>query len=251
MERLLVTGASRGIGSAAALALARPGRHIVTVSRGRAGLEATRRAIESKGAEASVYVCDLAVPSDVDRMNDELGDLDGIVLNAGVSNNRSFCESTSDAFERELQVNYLSPVQILRHHLPALVRRNGGHVVAVTSLTALVPFPGNATYAASKAAILALFRSLRVEMDGTGVTFGCVLPGYTDTEMTRAMETRAPPMSAEVVGQAVADCYERRLSFVVPGTMNRAAARMFGAFPRVSDALMTRFVDFMVPKNRG
>jgi short-subunit dehydrogenase len=251
MERVLVTGASRGIGAATAAALARPQRHLLLVARTETSLNRVREQVERAGGSASILPCDLARPEQVEQLNHAVGDLDGMVINAGMSNDRRFLASAIEDMDREMQVNYGSPRAMLHHHLPRMVHRGRGRVVTVGSLTSFVPFPGNATYAASKAALFTMVRSLRAELDGSGVTLGVVLPGLTRTEMTRHMTVHAPPMSAEDVGRSVAQCYEEGRPLVIPGLMNRAAAKLFGAFPGFSDRLMVRFSDLLLPGHRG
>lgn len=201
------------------------------------------------GAEAQIRLCDLADPAAVSALAASLPPLDGMVLNAGRANDRPFLSVDQGAITQELQLNYLTPAALLRHALPAMRQRGRGTVVAVGSLTSFVPFPGNATYAASKSALYTLIRSLRLELEGSGVSVGVVLPGLTDTAMTKRLRTSGPTMSADAVGRAVARCYEQRQAVVVPGLMNRAAASVFGAFPATLDALLARFGDGLIPKS--
>jgi short-subunit dehydrogenase len=149
--------------------------------------------------------------------------------------------------QRELEVNYLAPAELMRRMVPGMVRRGRGRVVVIGSLTSFVPFPGNASYSASKSALLALVRSIRVELQGTGVHFGVVLPGYTRTAMTEGRSSYLPAMLPEEVADAVALCYERERRLVVPGALNRAAARVFSMFPETSDRLLTRLARFVIP----
>ena len=185
MKTIAITGASRGIGASAAVALAAPSRRLILMARSEDKLRDTQSAVENKGGEAIILPVDLssregaekATKSLLDRTNDQL---DVLILNAGTSNHADFINSDVDAIEYELRLNYLSPLVMLRRCLPHMVhQKEGGHVICVGSLASLMPFPGEASYAASKAALLSLLRSLRVELRDQPVKLTMVLPGYT------------------------------------------------------------------------
>ena len=250
MENILVTGASRGIGKATAVSLAREGRRLVLVARRAGALEMTARDAEARGAKVDVHVCDLSRADHVGELLTAWPDLDGLVLNAGRANDKAFREAQIDEIAVELRLNYETPLAILHHHLPRMTSRGVGCAVMVGSLTSYVPFPGNATYAASKSALYTLIRSLRLEMEHSGVGLGVVLPGFTRTQMTQDLQAPGPKMSAENVGHAVAKCYDRGGGIMVPGLMNGVAAMVFGAFPSTLDAMLMRF-DSVVPKPRA
>lgn len=247
METIVLTGASRGIGAATAESLARPGRRLILVARGAEALEAQCEEVRRAGAEAIARPCDLSDVEAVNELARSTGPVHGLVLNAGIANDQPFLAGSEAAAQLELQLNYMAPSLLLRAYLPEMKARGSGRVVAVGSLTSFVPFPGNATYAASKAALFTLIRSLRLELAGSGVYLGVVLPGYTETDMTKHLATRAPSMSAEAVGRMVAQSYELRRSVVVPGVVNRMAARVFGAFPGLSDSVLARFGRSLLP----
>jgi len=250
-ETILITGASRGIGAATVRRFARPGRRLVLLARSERHLERRVAEAEAQGAEARAISVDLASPESSRRAFDviaeEEGPVEGLVLNAGVAADRRFREATASSMQREIEVNYLAPAELMRRLLPDMTRRRRGRVVVVGSLTSFVPFPGNASYSASKSAMLALVRSVRVELRGSGVHLGVVLPGYTRTGMTEGRSSYLPAMSAEEVADAVALCYERRRRLVVPGALNRAAARVFSMFPETSDRVLTQLARFVIP----
>ncbi len=251
LETILITGASRGIGAAAARRLASPRRRILLVARGESALEARCREITAAGGIAEPLVADLGDPDSVRACIDEVdrsyGTPDGLVLNAAVSNDRAFEQTTTALLERELRVNYLAPAEVLLRFLPRMAERGHGKAVVVGSLTSIVPFPGNSSYSASKAALTALIRGLRLEYRNTGVALGVVMPGYTATQMTANLSSTLPPMSADAVGRAVEQCYERAFAQVVPGAMNRAAALLFSLFPDTADRVLGRFSRYLVP----
>ena len=239
MQTIAITGASRGIGASAAIAIAAPGRRIVLMARSEEKLRETQIAVEAQGGQAIVLPVDLASRAGAEACSKKLlertnGQLDVLVLNAGISNHSDFLTSDLDAVEYELRLNYLSPLVILRKCLPHMVTQpDGGQVVCVGSLASLMPFPGEASYAASKAALLSLLRTLRVELREQPVQLTTVLPGYTATEMTEKHRSLLPAMSADRVGMAIAKAIEERPHIVIPGLSNRLAARVFQKTARI------------------
>jgi short-subunit dehydrogenase len=125
--------------------------------------------------------------------------------------------------------------------------RGHGHFVVVGSLTALVPFPGNATYAATKAALLAFVRSLRLELSETDLHAGIVLPGYTRTAMTEKKESLLPRMEADEVAVAIERCIEEQRAVVVPGKANQLSALLFRVFPDLGERIVASIGDYLVP----
>ena len=253
VKTIAITGASRGIGASAAIALASPARRLVLMARSEDKLRQTQAQVERRGGQAIVLPVDLSSRKGAELCSKLLlertdGQLDVLILNAGISNHSDFLNSNLDAIEYELRLNYLSPLVILRQCLPHMVTQpDGGHVVCVGSLASLMPFPGEASYAASKAALLSLLRSLRVELRHQPVTLTTVLPGYTATEMTSKHRSLLPAMSSERVGISIVKAVEERPHLVIPGISNRLAARLFRTFPGISDRLLARFASLLVP----
>ncbi len=244
LERIVITGASRGIGEAIAYRLARRGRRLLLLARTERDLERVSRRARGQGADVEYRCVDLARPEQVEQLVGELerdfGPVDALVLNAGVANQRSFFETDLASIDYELRVNFEAPAVFLRHVVRQMIERNRGSVAVVGSLTSVVPFPGNASYAASKAALQALVRSLRLELASTNVHLGLVLPGFTATPMTEGMTSALPAMSADQVARAVERCLTARRPFVVPGLINKVGLRLFSAAPALTDAVLAR-----------
>ncbi len=181
--KVLVTGASRGIGAACARALLERGAAVALVGRDEGALAA---AAESPG-EAVVLVADLADGQArdrvVDRAADALGGLDGLVLSAGVAMHRPFEMLDEDVLRRQLELNFVAPVMMAKRALSHLSDR--GSVVFVGSTLAERPAPTTTAYAASKAALHNATRQLAVEL--VPIRVNCVSPGVVDTAMTRAL----------------------------------------------------------------
>jgi short-subunit dehydrogenase len=250
-ERILLTGASRGIGAAAAARLAHPHRELILVARSERDLEQTCSEVRTRGGHATHMTVDLgdssAVATMLDALERDFGDIDGLILNAGMSNNKRFADTSRASLERELAVNYLAPAEVMLRLVPKMASRQHGSAVIVGSLASIVPFPGNASYAASKAALWTLVRSLRIEHKASGIHLGAVVPGLTSTKMTAGSRSLLPSMSADRVAEAIGRCYEKKTSLEVPGTLNGLAARLFGAFPDAADSVLSRVADLLIP----
>lgn len=249
-ETVIITGASRGIGEAAAKRLAGPGTELLLIARSEEQLERVCRDLSRRGAFADYLAADLSTVEhgrDVaEKIAERCESIDILVLNAGMSNDKRFQEATLEEIVYELGVNYLAPVTMLHSLLPQLKRRCG-HVVVVGSLTAILPFPSNATYAASKAPLLSLIKSLRLEMKETGVHFGIVLPGLTDTTATEAMSSVLPRASPEEIAEAIHHCIAARKGLVIPGTSNRIAAVVFQQFPGIAEKVLNPIKQYLIP----
>jgi len=192
----LVTGASRGLGRAIALALAGAGAHVAVACKERVDLaEATAAEVRALGRNAHVLAADLADPEQTRHMSEAcattLGAPDLLVCNAGITESRLLVQCSADAWDRLIAVNLSGPARLCRELLPAMQERGRGAIVFVSSYAALRARPGLAAYAASKAGLLGLAKSLAREVAPRGITVNVVLPGYLETDMTRAAGSAA------------------------------------------------------------
>jgi short-subunit dehydrogenase len=188
-KRVLITGASSGIGEALARQLASQ-RVRLTLAARRANLLSTLAdACRSAGSEALVVPTDVADPSQCEalirRAVEAFGGLDVLVLNAGITMEACF-EDVQDVsmYSRLMQVNYLSAVYLAHEALPHL-KQSRGQFVVVSSLTGKVGIPTRSGYSASKHALHGFFDALRAELLGTGVSVTVVCPGFVQTEIRR------------------------------------------------------------------
>lgn len=198
---VVVTGASSGIGAELARRLAEGGAWLALAARDAARLEEVAAECRARGGRA------LAVPTDVadeaqcaalvERTAAEYGRLDTLVNNAGLSMWARFDEVTDlSIFERIMRVNYLGSVWCTHHALPHL-KRSRGRIVGVSSLTGKTGVPTRSAYAASKHAMAGFFDSLRIELEGTGVSVTMVYPGFVSTEIReRAFGPDGRPLGA-------------------------------------------------------
>lgn len=187
--RVVLTGASQGIGRALALELAARGARLALAARDVPRLEELAEACRGRGGEARVVPTDVADPEACRRLvaqaQEYMGGLDVLLLNAGIGMIARF-EEVEDLgiFERLMQVNYLGPVRLTHAALPAL-RRSKGRIGVVASVAGLAGVPTRTGYAASKHAVIGFFDSLRVELRGSGVSITVVAPDFVRSEIHR------------------------------------------------------------------
>jgi 2-deoxy-D-gluconate 3-dehydrogenase len=191
----VVTGASRGIGRAVALALAGAGADVCVAARSAGDLEEVAEGIRAVGRRALVVPTDVSRADDVtrlmDRTADELGGLDVLVNNSGIGEPHRALETTDEIWDRHLDVNAKGTFLCCRAAAPHMLRRGTGKIVNVSSIFALKGVPNYAAYSASKAAVIGLTRALAVEWARSGIRVNAVAPGYLATDINA--EARADP----------------------------------------------------------
>lgn len=186
----LVTGASKGIGAATAVALARAG-HDVLVHYGRdaEGADKTAAACADQGVSARAVGCDLRAGVDaLAAAIDEVGGLGVLVNNAGTTADGLALSMDDDAFALPLQVNLTAAFGLCRAALRGMLRARAGRIVNITSVVGLHGNPGQANYAASKAGLVGLTKSLAREVGKRGITVNAVAPGFVRTRMTEEVD---------------------------------------------------------------
>lgn len=194
--RVLVTGASRGIGAACARALLDEGAHVALTARDDGALRAVARDAERAVVLPADLGDDAARDALVGRATEALGGLDGLVLAAGVARHAPFEALSEEALRAQLDLNLVAPLMLLQRALPTL-REGRGSVVLIGSTLAERPAPGTTAYAASKAALHAATRQLAAEL-APAVRVNAVAPGVVDTAMVRAL--RLAPGEAKPEG---------------------------------------------------
>ena len=194
----LVTGASRGIGRAAAVELASQGWAVcVNYLNHQAAAEDLVRRLRAGGREAVAVRADVADRQAVDAMvraaETELGPVGLVVNNAGVSRQELFQDTDDAAWDRVLAVNLTGARNVIRAVLPHMLSEKRGCIVNISSIWGLRGASCEVAYACSKAALIGLTRSLALELAPSGIRVNCVAPGCIETDMVRALgpETRA------------------------------------------------------------
>jgi len=215
-RRVLVTGASSGIGEATARAVARRGATVLLVARRADELDRVRREVEADGGRAAAYTCDLTDPDAVDalveRVSADHGGVDHLVNNAGRSIRRSLAlqQDRFHDFERTMAVNYFGPVRLTMGLLPGMREQRFGHVVNIVTWGVQVKAPKFAAYIASKTALDTFARIAGRETYGDNVTFTNIRVSLVRTPMvapTAAYDGRGatPGQAAERVVRALED----------------------------------------------
>lgn len=247
---LLITGASRGIGFEISKKFQAKQFQLHLVAQNRDRLTNVVRNFFPGAMMSPVNL------SDEDQVNQWLDSIEGspdvIVLNAGYASNQRFLETELLERKTEFQLNFFTNVQIIQRMLPRM--KPGSAIITIGSLTALLPFPGDVHYAASKAALYSFMQSLAIEERGRNIHFGQVLPGFVKTDMTAHINSVLPFHSASEVAESTWSCYKNKSNIVIPGVINQANAFLARSFPSLFSNLLElgmKYLPFpIIPENR-
>ncbi len=241
-KTVVITGASSGIGRAAALKIAAAGGIPILVARGREKLEAVRAEIEARGGTAYVYSCDLSSTEAIGelcaRLLDEHAAIDFLVNNAGRSIRRSMTLSHDrfHDYERTMQLNYFGTIKLIMGLIEHMKERGAGHIVNISSIGVQAAPPRFAAYVASKSALDAWTRCVSSEVVGRGVTFTTIHMPLVKTPMIAPtkMYDAFPTLTPDEAGDMVCEALRAR-----PKELNTR----LGTFGQVAYALMPKAVD--------
>jgi 3-oxoacyl-[acyl-carrier protein] reductase len=223
----VVTGASRGIGRACALELARRGVDLALLSRPSQRQHETETACRQLGVRARTFACDVADETAVERAASslvaDLGVPAVVVNNAAIlERGPRVWETSIHDWDRVLAVNLRGAFLVCRALLPAMLETAKGRLVHVSSISATIGNPCQAAYGASKWGLLGLHKTLTEELRATGVISVAVLPGSVDTDML-AQTPFSPDMTAEEVANVIA-----YLALDAPPSIHGAAVEVYG-----------------------
>jgi len=181
----LITGASRGIGRASALALAKEGSTIVAVARTQGDLDSLVKKIEAGGAKAKAIVADVTDSSQVKKSVDDtlaaFGKIDILVNNAGIGGYRPFLEWTEEDYDKIMATNTKSTWLYCKDVIPHMLGAGGGQIINVASVAGLQGYPSEAIYCASKFAQIALTQALDREFFQKNIKVTAICPGGVET----------------------------------------------------------------------
>ena len=199
--RALVTGATSGLGREAAVQLARRGWRVAVSGRRREQLEETARLVKEAGGEPLVLCGSVTDPAEVKAhyaaVKAAWGGLDYAVLNAGVGDMMDAKEFKAETVKWTFDANVLGVCYWMEEMLPDMLARRSGVIAGVASLAGFRGLPKSGPYSASKAALMTLLESARVDLRGTGVDVVTVCPGFVRSEMTDRNELGSMPFLME------------------------------------------------------
>jgi 3-oxoacyl-[acyl-carrier protein] reductase len=183
-----VTGGSRGIGAAIVKRLAKDGLHVVAVARSADKLEAVVNEAKAEGGTAEALVCDIADPkalaAAVEGVADRLGRLDVLVNNAGITKDGLILRMDDEDFDSVINTNLKSAFVTIRAAARPMMRAKGGRIINISSVSGVAGNAGQSNYAASKAGLIGLSKSVAKELAGKNITCNVIAPGFIATDMT-------------------------------------------------------------------
>ncbi len=184
----LVTGASRGIGRATAVALARCGARVACVARDQAKLAETVAGIQAAGGVAEAFECDVtngeAVQKLVDHIAENWGRLDILVNNAGITRDTLLPRMSDDQWDEVINTNLRGTFLFTRAATRPMMQQRYGRIINISSVSGVRGNPGQANYSASKAAVIGFSRTVARELASRKVTVNVVAPGFVASDMT-------------------------------------------------------------------
>jgi len=196
----IVCGSTRGIGRAVAKTLAHEGAHVVVNGRTE---ESTRRAAQE--LSATPYAADVSVPAQaeamVQRVAKDLGRLDVLFCNAGGPPAAPFKDQPADAWQRAIELNLLSTINLARAAVPIMRKAQWGRIICLVSVAAKQPLPGLILSTTARAAVLGFSKALADEVASDGITVNCVCPGFIATERVEELTRTKPDMMKQMLAQ--------------------------------------------------
>ncbi|GGA35657.1 SDR family NAD(P)-dependent oxidoreductase [Paenibacillus physcomitrellae] len=245
-QRIVITGASSGIGSEMARQLSKRGAFVVLAARNQDKLEQVGAGLSGPFGLVRLDVSsEESVAEAFQRINDTYGSVDCLINNAGFGRFKPFTETPMNEFESMMDVNYMGVVRCTKAVLPGMLAAGKGHIVNIASIAGKLGTAKSSAYSASKHAVLGFTNALRQELRGTGVTLSAVNPGPIDTPFF----TEADPdgsyvknvgwfmMKPEKVAKAVVQVIERKKTEVDLPWAAGIGTKLYQLFPRLADKL--------------
>lgn len=212
---IIVTGATSGIGKAAAIKLARAGAKVMLIARTPEKLEETLHEIDQLGGTAYAYRCDVSKMEECDQLVDQVlkdhGQIDVLVNNAGRSIRRSVVHAFDrfHDFERTMQLNYFGALRLIMRALPSMIERGHGHIINISSIGVLTSAPRFSAYVASKSALDAFSRVAAGELAHLGIKFTTInmplvrTPMIAPTKLYNHVPTISPTQAGDIICDAI------------------------------------------------
>ena len=245
---VVITGASSGIGKAAAIEFAKRGAKLAIIARRKEKLEELQKLLAQFSTEVLVCPCDVSDKESVKKMSDivleKFGKIDILINNAGFAIYDTIANLTIEQIESQMQTNYFGMIYCTKNFLPILQKQNSGHIVNVASVAASFGLPGIAPYCASKFAMLGFSEGLKHELRGTNIGVTVVSPimvrtNFFDHESFAKMPKYSPTsLDPKTVANAIIRASESsRLEIIVPG-MVRIGVWLKHTIPFVINPIM-------------
>lgn len=186
----LVTGASRGIGKAIAIELARAGAEVVINYLGsEEKAKEVKSSIEDLGGKAHLLRFDVSKPEEVKKalkeIEEKIGDIQILVNNAGITRDTLFIRMKEEDWEAVLKTNLFSAFYVTQALLPMMLKSRWGRIINISSVVAFTGNPGQVNYATAKAGLIGFTKALALEVAGRNITVNAIAPGYIETDMTK------------------------------------------------------------------
>ena len=188
----VVTGASRGIGRAIAVKLAAEGAVvIINYNRSKDEAEKVKEQIEASGGQVKLIQCNVASFESCEKMFEEVmkefGRIDILVNNAGITKDGLLMKMSEDDFDAVVDTNLKGAFHCIRFVSRAMIRQRSGRIINISSVSGVLGNAGQANYAASKAGVIGLTKTMARELGSRGITVNAIAPGFVDTEMTEVL----------------------------------------------------------------
>lgn len=188
-KKVMITGGSRGIGRAMAIAMAQAGADVAVIYNGnKEAADKVCEEIRAMGRQAAAFKCDVGnfeeAGKTVQAVNKELGGLDVLVNNAGITKDGLIFTLKEDDFDRVIETNLKGAFNTIKHAAKIMMKNRKGTIINITSVSGMMGNPGQANYAAAKAGMIGLTKTVAKELAARGITCNAIAPGFVATEMT-------------------------------------------------------------------
>ena len=187
----IVTGASQGIGKIIAFELAKSGAHVFCISRNKKALDSIVNKIINDNGEASAYPCDITKPDNfkeiVKNIIDKYKNIDILINNAGVTNDALLMRMSNDQWDDVININLKGAFNCTKSVIRYMMKNKSGRIINITSIVGITGNTGQANYAASKAGLIGMTKSIAKEVASRGITANCIAPGWIATSMTDSL----------------------------------------------------------------
>jgi len=188
----LVTGASRGIGAAIAIELAKYGASVIGTATSEKGTEIIKKSFEINKVKGQAMVLDVnsnaSIETLMDKINEELGAVDILINNAGITRDTLLMRMKEEDWDAVISTNLKSVYKLSQAVLRGMMKNRSGRIINISSVVGHMGNAGQTNYAAAKAGINGFTKSLAQEVGSRGITVNAIAPGFIDTDMTRALD---------------------------------------------------------------